>query len=141
MTHLTNYKVHNRVKESEWDNPGILAYIESTSVKDLQEYLNQRETLALEVQTGRFSRGENNQIDGVNWEPGIYESQQDDREVLVHIKEVLPAGNQLLNEVRGLAISDYQEELEKQWVQQLKAKYNVVVNEKAVSNVISGYEN
>jgi peptidyl-prolyl cis-trans isomerase SurA len=141
MTHLTNYKVHSRVKESEWDNPGILAYIESTSVKDLQEYLNQRETLALEVQTGRFSRGENDQIDGVSWEPGTYESQQDDREVLVHIKEVLPAGNQLLNEVRGLAISDYQEELEKQWVQQLKGKYNVVVNEKAVSNVISGYEN
>ncbi len=141
MTHLTNYKVHNRVKETEWDNPGILAYIESTSGKDLQEHLNQRETLALEVQTGRFSRGENDQIDAVAWQPGRYESQQDDRKVLVHIKQVLPAGNQLLSEVKGLVISDYQEELEKQWVQQLKTKYDVVVNEKAVSNVISGYEN
>jgi peptidyl-prolyl cis-trans isomerase SurA len=40
------------------------------------------------------------------------------------------------NEARGLVITDYQSELEKSWVAELRQKYPVRVNEKALAEVI-----
>jgi peptidyl-prolyl cis-trans isomerase SurA len=39
-------------------------------------------------------------------------------------------------DARGLVINDYQTELEKNWVEQLKKKYPVVVNEKVLDELI-----
>jgi peptidyl-prolyl cis-trans isomerase SurA len=42
------------------------------------------------------------------------------------------------DDARGLVINDYQIELEKNWVEQLKKKYPVVVNEKVLNALIRG---
>jgi peptidyl-prolyl cis-trans isomerase SurA len=39
-------------------------------------------------------------------------------------------------DARGLVINDYQADLEKNWVEQLKKKYPVVVNEKVLDELI-----
>jgi peptidyl-prolyl cis-trans isomerase SurA len=39
-------------------------------------------------------------------------------------------------DAKGMVINDYQAELEKQWLQQLKAKYPVKVNEQALNDVL-----
>jgi peptidyl-prolyl cis-trans isomerase SurA len=39
-------------------------------------------------------------------------------------------------EAKGLVINDYQVQLEKEWLQQLKTKYPVNVNEKEWSEVV-----
>jgi peptidyl-prolyl cis-trans isomerase SurA len=41
-----------------------------------------------------------------------------------------------LPEAKGLVINDYQAQLEKEWLQQLKTKYPVNVNEKEWSEVV-----
>ena len=40
-------------------------------------------------------------------------------------------------DARGLVINDYQVELEKNWVNQLKKKYPVRINEKVLNNLIA----
>lgn len=40
-----------------------------------------------------------------------------------------------LNDVRGMVTSDYQNELEKEWIERLKAKYPVVINTKEMKKI------
>ena len=46
----------------------------------------------------------------------------------VRLLEVVPPTGKTLDEVRGLAASEYQKELEQEWINELKAKYLVVVD-------------
>ena len=41
-------------------------------------------------------------------------------------------------DAKGMVINDYQAELEKKWIQELKAKYPVQVNDKVLNTVIAG---
>jgi peptidyl-prolyl cis-trans isomerase SurA len=51
------------------------------------------------------------------------------------IGKINPAGLYELDEIRGQVLSDYQTELEKQWVESLKAKYKPIVNVKALKKL------
>lgn len=55
--------------------------------------------------------------------------------VYVVIKEVIPAGVKPLNKCRGLVISDYQSFIEKEWVDGLKKKYSVTVDQSVLNNL------
>lgn len=46
----------------------------------------------------------------------------------VRLLEVVPPTGKTLDEVRGLVASEYQKELEQQWINELKAKYLVVID-------------
>ena len=52
------------------------------------------------------------------------------------LKDVLAPANKQLNEVRGIAISDYQTYLEEQWVKELRAKYPVNINQAEIDKLI-----
>ena len=69
-------------------------------------------------------------VDQVPWEKGAHRLEVDNRLVLVQITEVLPPGNQELDEIKGQVISDYQTLLEEEWVEELRQKYQVNINEK-----------
>lgn len=117
------------------EEQGFILFVASGSVKDLQENMNKENPLSIQVENGQYQRGENTLIDQVSWETGTHQLKVDDRIVLVEITEILPAGNQQLNEIRGQVISDYQTELESEWVKELRGKYPVVIYEKEVEKV------
>jgi len=52
------------------------------------------------------------------------------------LTEVLSADMKTLSEARGYVIADYQDFLEKQWVDQLKAEHPIKVNEKTLKSII-----
>lgn len=49
--------------------------------------------------------------------------------VIIQIHQFIPSGKKTLNEARGPITSDYQNYLEKQWIESLLAKYPIVVIE------------
>ena len=53
-------------------------------------------------------------------------------------KYVNPTTNEIkpLNDIRAIVITDYQEFLDKQWIQELRKKYNPIVDEKVLSNLL-----
>jgi peptidyl-prolyl cis-trans isomerase SurA len=48
---------------------------------------------------------------------------------IILIKDILPRSVKSLNEIKGIVISDYQSFLEKQWIDELRQKYNIIINE------------
>ena len=87
---------------------------------------------------GKFERNDNKYIDEVEWTAGnIVEltSDVEDLVVIVKIKEVMQPTPKELNEARGIATADYQEYLEVEWIEQLKAKYPVVINNEVLQQL------
>ncbi|MCF6294222.1 MAG: peptidylprolyl isomerase [Flavobacteriaceae bacterium] len=56
---------------------------------------------------------------------------------VVDVKRILPETEKTYNESKGRVISDYQDEVEKQWLKKLKETYKVVVNEDVLEKVKS----
>ncbi len=52
------------------------------------------------------------------------------------VTDVIPAKPKTLEEAKGYILSDYQNELDKQWVEKLRKKYKVQINEKAFDNLV-----
>ncbi|MFZ9241132.1 MAG: peptidylprolyl isomerase, partial [Chitinophagaceae bacterium] len=68
--------------------------------------------------------------------PGIYQiGQVGDDFVVVKVNAFLPAGPKTLDETRGPVASKYQEQLEKEWIESLKNRYSVTINESAVKQI------
>ncbi|WP_299825564.1 peptidylprolyl isomerase [uncultured Pontibacter sp.] len=108
----------------------------SSDVSALADNLNANNPLDVQITEKKFQKGENKVVDAVNWEKGTHTLQQNGREYLVIISEVLEPAYKQLNETRGLVISDYQNHLEQQWVSQLRQKYPVNVNETEVEKLV-----
>ena len=56
--------------------------------------------------------------------------------VFVKVNKVIPSQQKELNEARGLVTADYQSFLEKEWIEQLKKKYPVTINEEVLGKII-----
>lgn len=55
--------------------------------------------------------------------------------VVINTTEIIPSGNKELAEVKGRVISDYQKELEENWITQLREEHEVKVNSKVLKRV------
>lgn len=98
---------------------------------DIAQALDADSITSVRITPGKFQKGDNKYIDQVKWTPGVTEitSDVEDLTTIVKIKEVLSPQQKKFEESRGIATADYQEYLEEQWIEQLKEKYPVVINE------------
>ena len=52
------------------------------------------------------------------------------------ITEILPASDKTLGDARGYVIADYQDQLERQWVDELRKSYKVNINQEIFESLI-----
>lgn len=123
------------IKTLAANKPSVLRLL-SNSPSALEPIFGAKDPLSLQVVEGPFERGDNPVVDAVSWAPGRYRLQQDGRSFLVVVEAVLPPGPKSLEEVRGQAISDYQNHLEQEWVARLREKYEVRVNDKEFEKLL-----
>jgi len=110
----------------------------SNSPAALEARLNQQNPLAVQVQQRIFQKGDNKVMDDYLTHPaGTYTTQRDGRYYAVIVRQNLPAGPKALSDARGQATSDYQNYLEKQWIEQLRQQYPVQVNEGEVTKLVT----
>jgi len=87
-----------------------------------------------------YEKGRNEEMDALKWKSGstsfVKISPKDKSRTFVKVEEVLPAGAKTLAEARGYVVADYQDHLEKQWVDQLRKDYNVKVNQKVFKGLV-----
>jgi peptidyl-prolyl cis-trans isomerase SurA len=108
----------------------------------LLEKLDQDSIRSVRIKKGKFERGDNNYVDMTSWETGLSDELKtnvDKMSVFVRIHQILAPEPKALNEARGLITSDYQTALEQQWVNRLRQKYPVSVNQKVFDKVKSEY--
>lgn len=87
------------------------------------------------VEKGAFQKSDRPILSKVSWMIGDYSAENSGMYYLVRILEILAPGPLTLDEAKASVISDYQNYLEKNWVEQLKKKYSVKINEKSKQSV------
>src|SRR5690606_40063383 len=90
----------------------------------------------LTIENGIFTKEQNELVAMAKWEIGVTSKVTTENEVvLVEVNEVLPPQPKALDEIRGLVTSDYQNQLEKEWLEALKKKYPVKIHEDVLSKI------
>ncbi len=92
--------------------------------------LNKKDKNNLKITTDDFEKGKGSEIEKLGWGPaGTTYTQKDSSIRVLHIDEIMAPAPKPLSEVKGYVVADYQEDLEKQWIGQLRQKYPVKINE------------
>jgi len=86
----------------------------------------------------KFAEGDNKDVDETKWKAGsykVFENEQGTPLTLVRIHEKMNPAPKTLDECRGMVISDYQNQLEKEWVDSLRMKYPVVIDQTVLEDI------
>ena len=107
-------------------------------IDSIKTKINQGKVSLISITTKGYEKGKDPTIDGVKWVEGSEEIvKNDDGTVkLVVIEEVLNKKVKTLAESKGYVIADYQDEIEKNWLVELREKYGVTINNKALKKLI-----
>jgi peptidyl-prolyl cis-trans isomerase SurA len=88
------------------------------------------------LETKTFERGQDAMADKLSWEKGTYTIEHDQQwNYLYYIVDTKGMQDKKLSEARGLYIADYQAYLESEWIKQLRAKYDVMINTEALERI------
>lgn len=83
-----------------------------------------------------YEKGESKVIDKISWAIGTHDAEIEGMFYLVEVSNLIPPGIKSFDDARASVISDYQDQLEKEWVAALKKKYPVSINSKGKKAVI-----
>jgi peptidyl-prolyl cis-trans isomerase SurA len=103
---------------------------------ELKKEINKDSQLALEIEKGKFLKGENEWVDKNGWTPGLGQNQVKEKQIIiVRIDKVINPEPKTLQEAKGAITADYQSQLEKDWIASLRAKYPVTVNREILKSI------
>lgn len=120
----------------------IVYYLyDTTKVKELRTSLakgesptedsfNANSSLALKIKSMVIENNtKNKDFKGFKLEKGLQEFSRKDYKIFVVTEEIIPASYKKLNECKGQVISDYQVQLEKEWIEELKQTHSYKVHD------------
>ena len=151
---LANYYQKNK-KKYNWDEPrykGIAYHVKDkadvkavkNSVKGLpfsqwaeklRSTFNNDSIIRIRVEKGIFKKGDNAVIDKMVFKKDTTVTALKDYPIDAVYGKLLKKGPEEYQDVRALVVADYQEELEKAWVEELRKRYSVVVNKEVLQTV------
>jgi peptidyl-prolyl cis-trans isomerase SurA len=105
------------------------------SDEDILKAINNDSLELVKYEKNIFSKGDMKEIDAAKWKAGSTSAVFNDNGkpiYYIRINEKLNPANKELDECRGMVISDYQTQLEDEWVAQLKVKYPVVIDKEVL---------
>jgi peptidyl-prolyl cis-trans isomerase SurA len=115
--------------------------LKNNKLEDSQEQLRESlsdTTITVSVSSGAWEKGNNTYVDATNWKNGLNVAEETEKSVIfVNNKTILPAEPKELKDVRGLVTADYQNELEKQWIEKLRQKYDVKVHNELLNKLLN----
>ena len=124
--------------------PKVKALLDSGVELDSLRSIVQRDSIpGVFVRKSYFQKDDNNFVDQTEWKVGVRNeipSTVDQSTTIVCIRELRKPEQKTLKEARGLVTSDYQVELEQKWVQSLKERYPVTIDEKVLDKVRQMYQ-
>ncbi|MDD4742332.1 MAG: peptidylprolyl isomerase [Bacteroidales bacterium] len=107
------------------------------SPEEVKEVLVNDKPLDVMIVNKKFSKGDNEFVDKVEWKTGtspVYSGTAGNFGLVI-VEEVVAPEHKTLGEARGLITADYQNYLEARWIEELRDKYPVVVNEKVLNEL------
>lgn len=85
-----------------------------------------------------FEKNQNNKVDEMKWQKGemLKVTNASGTVDLYYVIDNVTGQYKTLSDSKGYIVADYQEYLEKNWIEQLKAKYPVKVNQTVVNSLV-----
>lgn len=107
----------------------MLKSSDTISSKTIIGKVNKESELNLRVRTNKFEAEQTNFLKGQNLKVGVNAPYTVDGKVyVVKVSEIVAPGPKVLSEAKGAATSDYQNYLEKVWLEELSKKHPIVVH-------------
>lgn len=136
--HKEKYKAGDRLEAQ------VFAALEKKQLDELQRKISAGDTITKSdlkkfksvMSVKAYEKGESKVIDRISWVTGLQETQIDNVFYLVDVKRLVPPGYKTFEEARASVISEYQDFLEKTWLETLKKKYKVELANKGKKYVI-----
>lgn len=122
----------NLGKKTEAKKGGIQYVLYSKSNRILLYNMNVGNPLGLQLTEGTIQQGENAVLDQSTWQVGKYtvaDAKDSKRFHYVIIDKIIAASDKKMSETKGTVVSDYQNYLETAWLEGLRKKYPVKIDE------------
>jgi len=109
----------------------------NVSNDSLQSYFNKDNKMNVQIKSGIYSKGDNDIIDSIPWTVGVTRDMQKNGQIVfVDVKRKIAPEPKSLDEARGMITADYQNFLEKDWIETLRKKYSYHVNQDVFNTLI-----
>jgi peptidyl-prolyl cis-trans isomerase SurA len=98
--------------------------------KDIQllKHFNKRNDTLLIIKKGTWFKGDNNEIDNLQWITGPQSFRMNSFPSIINITNVIKPVPAKFSEIQAEMIKGYQEFLDSEWIKQLKDKYSVKID-------------
>lgn len=118
----------------------VRQYAKDHTPNEVKQKFNTPEARVVKIKEEKtYEKGRNEEVDAVTWKAGTTSLMKidvkDKSNTFIKIEETMPAGPKTLSEARGYVVADYQDYLEKQWVESLRKDYDVKVNQKVLKGM------
>jgi peptidyl-prolyl cis-trans isomerase SurA len=91
--------------------------------------VNSKSALSLHFERGKYEAGNSSAIDQIKKQKGVSPILTIGSSfVIVDVQTILPVQNKTLDEARGLITADYQNYLEKKWLEKLHSTHSITIN-------------
>ncbi len=131
------YRVGGRFKDQA---QAIYDYAKKHSADEVKAKFNTDSTTVVTVESVNYEKGRNPDLKTMTWKKGelskMEELPRSEATKFYKIEAILPAGPKTLKEARGYAVADYQDHLEKEWVEALRKEYKVKINKPVFESLI-----
>lgn len=126
-----------RIKDG--DNALFSAYSRYSAKKNPDQLLlkkfNRKKDSTLTITEGKWIKGQDKNLDGLKWTPGIQQTEIDGFPSILNITGTTEPVPLPFEEVQGEMMSDWQEYLENEWETQLKMSYSVKTDNAVLTEV------
>ncbi|MEY4596623.1 MAG: hypothetical protein RLZZ506_1043 [Bacteroidota bacterium] len=109
---------------------GMLVQSDTVNSKAVLDVINKDSELNLKVRMNKFEVAQTPYLQNRNFTPGLNPVySMDGKWYVVKVAALLPPAPKEYTDAKGLATSDYQAFLEKKWLEALRLKHKIVINE------------
>ena len=103
---------------------------------EIKDAMNSEEQVNVIITAGTFEVHSRELPKGFEIKKGVSEIYNEEGSfVVINITEIIPPGHKELDEVRGKALNDFQNHLETEWINSLRNKFEVEVNNKSLKKL------
>ncbi len=109
---------------------------EGKTAEEIKAVINTNEKVNVLITPGLFEVGQHglpNDFDVKEGVSKVYAS--NDSFVVINVKQIMAPGEKSLEDVMGKVLSNYQNDIETRWIQDLRSKYKVEVDKKTLKHV------
>lgn len=122
-------EIYTAVKKENIDKTYALLKDSGFNANTVVKTVNKSSQLNVSVDAGKYEIDKRDELKGIRLTEGISTPFiMDGKFIIVKTYKLIPPSIKKLDETKGIVISDYQNQLEKDWIEELRKKYPITIN-------------